>query len=281
MSVSRKDCGLENAASARDMSTGLTGVIAIGSCENRTVGNHALDAYRYIDSKDMREYLRKLDYEFSDRDMAYVIRSSWNTSLAEQHQALMTLAETTDDKELAEYLKKLVSLEEKLLGWLNDPANKDWSGIAYAVSGKFKLTDQTYATVGDCARALASEKDTAFIEVAGKVSDSVRAFAYMKPDGTVLAVGANGLQAEETVLMREIGRHSLNLKGRPFPFSEGEALRRVGGMGILARTSLHCTGCEYDKAYGMLARCEYTDAEGKPSVGHFPIIDLERFGDDG
>ena len=274
MSVSRKDCGSESVASARDMSSRKTRMTAAGSGEDRTLKDHALDAYRYIDSKDIREYLRKLDYEFSDWDIAYFIWHCDSITMEERHQAWNMLIRDCGDDELADSLIQHIRKDERLLDRLNDHGEAVYTCFGIRSTGEHVPTDGTFGSVGDCVRAFSDDEDIRSIEVTMSVNGST-VHALMRRNGTVMRI------ADDRPESRDFNRCAPDLIGLPFPFEKGEKLKMVGGEGMFGKEDLYYTGEYDDGQFGRFALCAYTDAEGRRTSNYFPIYNLERFRDDG
>ena len=56
-----------------------------------------MDIYRFLNSRDVRKYLKDIKYEFTPNQALYVILDSRNSSIQERHEALKELAETYPD----------------------------------------------------------------------------------------------------------------------------------------------------------------------------------------
>ena len=59
-----------------------------------------MDIYKYIPSKDIREYLQKIGYEFSALQAAYIIWNNKNITLNEKHIAFAKLIDEYPDEEI-------------------------------------------------------------------------------------------------------------------------------------------------------------------------------------
>ena len=66
-----------------------------------------------IPSKDMREYLQKIDHHFSDAEIASLIYNVSRLGWEERRERLKDLAERTDDQELKEQILELVEVQLK------------------------------------------------------------------------------------------------------------------------------------------------------------------------
>lgn len=86
-----------------------------------------MNILRFINSKDIREHLKKLDYEFSSLEAAWLIYQCREATLEEKHKAWRELIETMPDCSIPErmntvaqdslhgFLKKYMALEDKLV----------------------------------------------------------------------------------------------------------------------------------------------------------------------
>lgn len=74
-----------------------------------------------IQSKDVREYVEKIGYEFSDLEKAVLILNS-GQSLIKQNQALVELARTTDDQRLKEKIQKEIAYDNLCIQQVQTPA---------------------------------------------------------------------------------------------------------------------------------------------------------------
>lgn len=66
-----------------------------------------------IPSKDMREYLQKIDHHFSDAEIASLIYNVSRLGWKERRERLKDLAERTDDQELKKQILELVEVQLK------------------------------------------------------------------------------------------------------------------------------------------------------------------------
>lgn len=63
-----------------------------------------MDFYQFVNSRDIREHLRKLNYQFSSIEAAWLVWHSHNHSLNEKHKAWQEIIDTTQDCEIKERL---------------------------------------------------------------------------------------------------------------------------------------------------------------------------------
>lgn len=86
-----------------------------------------MNLYRFIDSEDIREYLRNSIYQFTATEAAFIVWQSKTATLAERHEAWRHIVATMPDCEIAKrpntvyreslhgYLKELMDFENSLL----------------------------------------------------------------------------------------------------------------------------------------------------------------------
>ena len=86
-----------------------------------------MNIFRFINSKDIREHLRKLDYQFNSLETAWLIYQCREATIEEKHKAWEELIETMPDCEilkrfntapqpsLHDFLKKFMELEDRFV----------------------------------------------------------------------------------------------------------------------------------------------------------------------
>lgn len=86
-----------------------------------------MDVYKFIDSKDMREYLKSLDYQFTAAEAAYLVGRKDRILLKEQLNAWQEIIDTmpdcvfpVDDPKLdkistLDFLREYIALQQKLM----------------------------------------------------------------------------------------------------------------------------------------------------------------------
>ncbi|MBQ6565322.1 MAG: hypothetical protein IJL88_15545 [Clostridia bacterium] len=92
-----------------------------------------MNVLRYINSKDIREHLRKIDYKFSALEAAWLIYQSRYTTLEERHQAWKQLIaeypdcsipkrlNTVPQDSLHHFLEEYMDMEKRMLKQFRDP----------------------------------------------------------------------------------------------------------------------------------------------------------------
>jgi hypothetical protein len=239
-----------------------------------TIGELRQGVYRFIDSTDLREHLEKTDYQFSDRNIAYLIWNCDSISIRERHRAWKILINAADDLELSAYLKQVIELEDRLLNMFIDSEGADCSCIGYTVSGETIELKHECGNTDGCVRQFMQEKEIKQLEISKKISDSITAFALMLPDGSISRIDAEGISEEEKRLHRIINSYAFKFS---CPFQEGEYLKMINGIGVFADQPLKYIESRYEPEYGMLTECEGIDAEGDKCILGISLLDLERY----
>ena len=128
-----------------------------------------MEIYKYLNSKDVADYLKKIDYQFSSLEMAWIIWHNVSISLSEKHTLWKQLVKTTDDCEikaerqlhhydsLHRYLLDCINVQNKVLEIF---ANSEVCGAVYSFICKRydtnnkttnEETDDTeYSSLSDC-----------------------------------------------------------------------------------------------------------------------------------
>ena len=223
------------------------------------------DAFRWIDSSDIREHLRAQHWTFSDRDTAYLIWYCESISVEERHSAWRALMENSRDAELNDYLRRRIEYEAEVLALLRSAGGEDPSYTYGTASGNCRSAMDEVVARGETVRR---------IEISRRVSADVTVYAETLPNGTVIHVDAEGLGEETARSGRILNAYAFRF---PCPFEPGELLTRINGIGIFAAQPLRFEGCRFEPGLGMSAECAYTDALGKPTVSGIPLLSLERY----
>lgn len=232
------------------------------------------EVYRFIDSKDIREHLKNIRFEFSDRDIAYLIWQCDSISVKERHQAWRALIDAGDDRELSEHLRRVIAQEERELSWLTDREGEFRTCIAYLASGKSIARDGAWRTIDDCLCQFAEADAIDHLEVSKKLSGDLTVGALLRPSGEAYRIEAEGNEPDHNRLLHDWNSYAFPF---PCPIMEGEYLKRLTREGVLARQSVRFLGrCYFDPGCGMLADCAWTDAFGEQRVSGMPLLDLER-----
>ncbi len=230
-------------------------------------------SYQLIESEDIREHLKNIRYEFSNRDIAYLIWVCDSLSVKERYRLWNRLIDASDDLELSEYMNKLIKLEERILTRLLAPGEPGYSYTVYLDSGDCIAGTNQCETIEECLRQSINEKGIVQTEIRRRISEDITVYALILPDGKISRIGDEGLSPADERLWRAINRFGFKF---PCQFIEGEYLKRINGIGIFATQPLRFVGCSYSQNSGMLAECEYIDGFGDKCISGIPIFDLER-----
>ena len=96
-----------------------------------------MDIFRFINSKDIRNHLKKIGYEFSSLEVAWLIYQCYDATIKEKHRAWNELIETMPDCTIEErlntvsqeslhaFLKNYMALEDKYLNEFYDEKHAD------------------------------------------------------------------------------------------------------------------------------------------------------------
>ena len=85
-----------------------------------------MDIYKFIDSKDIRNYLKEINYKFEPLEAAWVVWQNASRTLDEKHNAWQESIDAMPDigfevshinetRNLHEYLKELIDIDNELL----------------------------------------------------------------------------------------------------------------------------------------------------------------------
>lgn len=109
-----------------------------------------MDVYKFINSKDIREYLKKINYEFTPVEMAWLIWQCENMTLNEKHNAWNEIIETTPDMpiknrttdlpSLHQFLKNYMQLQRDIIDRFYNPDKK--SVYRYSIYGTYNNSDE-------------------------------------------------------------------------------------------------------------------------------------------
>lgn len=94
-----------------------------------------MDVFKFINSRDIREYLQKINYSFSPLEIAWLVKKSKYTTLKEKHNAWREIINTMPDCEICED-------EQSLHEYLND---RMYSDILFVSSVKAKEPNTVFS----------------------------------------------------------------------------------------------------------------------------------------
>ena len=123
-----------------------------------------LDAFEFINSKDIKEHLKNLNYKFNSLEVAWLIYQCKHISIDEKHKAFRQLIDTMPDCEIPErtntvykpslhaYLKEYIIAENDLLNrFIKDNRNCFFEWFHYDTnSGGWLPSDKCHYTFEEC-----------------------------------------------------------------------------------------------------------------------------------
>ncbi len=110
-----------------------------------------MDVLRYVNSTDIREHLRKIGYQFSALEAAWLIYQSRNTALEERHEAWKQLIaeypdcpipkrmNTVPQDSLHHFLAEYMDMEKRMLEQFRDS-----TGVVYQIKYHFDEAEPVY-----------------------------------------------------------------------------------------------------------------------------------------
>lgn len=171
-----------------------------------------MDIYKFVNSKDIRKYLKKTNYKFNALEAAYLIYNSRNTTLEERHNAWKEVIKTMPDMEvdckewafsqnsihnsLAEYMKienRIINIVKNSKGrFLFELREENGNKIRFSEWGYDKYTAYTFDE-------LIKKKDVIFKKYQYTDVNTVVFYASNDTTGTYKLV----LDADDQILLVE------------------------------------------------------------------------------
>ena len=199
------------------------------------------DFTRFLNSKDIAEYLRSTGYEFTPEEAAYVVHEARNVPLAEKHEAYGELIARYPDcilekrngdfetQPLSEFLQELMRLETEYIAECKTPSpnaaytcsvyTEDQSGRLFWFEGGAR--EILYSTYEACFRA-ASEEEAVKLRVKKRYFGGRESVELeLLPDGEVLSVTVSG---KDEGITTAFDWFWVDL---PTPFRRGDILRCI------------------------------------------------------
>lgn len=229
-------------------------------------------AFRFIESKDIREHLRKTGFEFAARDIACLIWNCGSLSVEERHRELQALSGVREDPALSACLDLVIRFEKRLLARFTRPGGGSYSCVVYLTSGETWADDRLFDLPEDFLREYTQAANLMELEIRRKVDD-MTIYALMLPDGRITSICADGRSEEERHLKNAMGAFSFAF---PCPFETGDYLEVIRGEGIFAGQPMRYLGSRFEPGLGMIADCECVDSNGNICVFGIPLLELER-----
>lgn len=233
---------------------------------------------QFIPSKDMRKYLDKINFRFSDSEKATIIYNS-NTCLLKIHEELIQIAKTTEDAVLRKQIEERVACDLNSIKMLK----MNQGGFFYTLD-VFDAWDNEYENEGyyttfEAAKRTAEKFAKKYIITKSKLYDK-----EMEPENGDInpEVGAIAFDAtgeldyfwSEAVAQKEWAANRIERKSRfeehyisfPHPFQRGDIVKNVltDEVGIIADIPALEEDDINDDNNGLLDRLlsyrDYTDA---------------------
>lgn len=102
-------------------------LLGSGMAQRRVIIRKHMEVLKFINSKDIREYLKKIDYKFNSLEAAWLIYQCRNATICEKHRAWNELIESMPDCRIEErfntapqeslhtFLKQYMELEDRYI----------------------------------------------------------------------------------------------------------------------------------------------------------------------
>ena len=242
-----------------------------------------MDFYQFVNSPDVREYLRKIRYEFSPAEAAWLVYMSRSATLKEKHAAWQTIIDTMPDSaieighgdkqsSLHIFLRSCMQKQNELA----DALLRSEQHIVYqarvrdAESRRWYDCDGVFPTCKACCSAAAAEEaiDRIRVRRLSLYDAAVDIAAELRPDGELLSVEENRPTRAYSILCDGFETTCYTF---PAPFQKGDIIydpeeREIcGGPFVLYETGDFPRGYFQDGDSGKLysdsmfcyENCEY------------------------
>lgn len=180
-----------------------------------------MDIFRFINSKDIREHLRSISYEFNSLETAWLIYQCHDATIDEKHKAWNELIETMPDcpiekrlntvaqDSLHAFLRQYMTLEDKYMNEFCDERHADTFNDDKPFVYKIKYiyedgTEYEWDTVFSCLNALYEsimepEEDVTSIQCTKMQIDRLesRQIAYLNPSFELLRLDPGRIDSDK------------------------------------------------------------------------------------
>lgn len=203
-----------------------------------------MDIFKFINSRDIREHLKSINYCFSSLEAAWLIWQSKHTTLKEKHEAWRELIEKKPDCEIEErpntnpqpslhiFLRKLMELENRCIGAIK--TNEPYSVFSYKYSYPKDLWSELFPDFMTCLSSALDEYKTSFgsdditdchIRIQKRWVDGSGNYmeSEVTPKGEVVKILNHGKMAEEEPDLIIFGLDGLWFDF-PTPFEKGDII---------------------------------------------------------
>lgn len=199
-----------------------------------------MDISRFIPSRTMREYLKKINYEFNALECALIVYQCETAILAEKHAAWQEIIDTMPDCEIVsedlphrslhKILKQYMEIENQAVEKFFESNENAFYQFTWSyVSSDYK---PYYKTIDECFSAakfqmendlLSSEEEPyAYIDIAKLYDGDVQGRIKFKPNGQIISTLTIALSGEESRIYHFVFKdiHCTF----PCPFKKGDIL---------------------------------------------------------
>ena len=198
-----------------------------------------MDLYQFVNSRDIREHLKKINYQFSTLEAAWLVFQA-DVTLEEKHAAWKEIIDTMPDCEmeerhwtcprasLYEYLKDMMAEQQSHLKVMQKPENDYYYMLRFKEKDDWYNDDNVFRTYEEvlsyASRNFSEDWCQAWRIIRRRYGEKPRYFEEtMRPDGTLLGISLWGETTTE-----EDRNSDQNLLGLwfdfPTPFKKGDII---------------------------------------------------------
>lgn len=199
---------------------------------------NSLDIFRFVNSKDIRNHLRKINYKFNSLEAAWIIYQCSSASLNEKHDAWQKLIETMPDQPIKErnhtkafdslhrFLTEYMKMENR---WIEDFCRQDGNAVYHLriQKRKFWIDENTvFSSFEKCYNEALNGNDSKnaikFIIEKGHLDQPWQEYeAIYSAKGEIMSITLNDIQNDFDDILKW---HSFDGLGFTFPtpFQKGD-----------------------------------------------------------
>lgn len=87
-----------------------------------------MDIYEFINSRDIRKYLKEINYSLSPLECVYIVWQNTNNTIEEKHKAYRWIVKKMPDEiKLSDFISEYIAIENELIDNFNDNRNSVYS----------------------------------------------------------------------------------------------------------------------------------------------------------
>lgn len=194
-----------------------------------------MDVYKFINSKDIREYLKKNNYEFTPVETAWLIWQCENATLEEKHKAWQEIIDTMPDMpfktneksydSLHKFLNEYMELENKCIDEIVN-AKDDNFLYRYSTRSKPYIKSKLYFSYESCLHTVVTElidrdneiENNIFISKRRKNEEHVNIYIELNTKGEIMNIYSDTLDKINCITFYDV---CLTF---PIPFVKGDIL---------------------------------------------------------